>query len=420
MLRKNIEYVENIKRFGIRPGLERMKKIMQVLGNPQKSFRSIHITGTNGKGSTTTLTSQILKEAGYKVGLYLSPYVNKFNERIQINNKMITNRELDILITKVRIKLTKNNINATFFEFITAAAFLYFAEKDIDLAVIEVGMGGGLDATNITNSIISVITNISLDHEKYLGNTKEKIAKEKAGIIKKDQIFITSEEDKEIRNIFWNICKKNNTKPIYVFDIIKARQLKQDFKYQEFSTRGILNENFNLSLLGPHQIKNALTAIVIAHELKKLGKKIALPDIKRALERTKIPGRMEIISKKPLIIIDGAHNPHGITALARFISRIKNTKTLIIASSDDKNSKEMLKIISPYFQNIIVTKGKFKPKDPRIVAKEAMTYTNNVFVFEEIDKAIKKAKEITKSNEVILITGSLYMIGGAIKILKKD
>jgi len=420
MLKDNIKYIENLERFGIKPGLERMKKAMNLLGNPEKSFKSIHISGTNGKGSTTTLISGILEEAGYKVGTYLSPHLNKLNERIKINNKMITDDDLDEVITEVKTAITKGNIKVTLFEFLTAIAFQYFSRKKIDIAVIEVGLGGGLDATNIIDSIVSVITNVDLDHEKYLGNTKDKIAVEKAGIIKRCQVFVTSEEDERIRRIFWNVCKKNNTKPVYTFNTIKARLIKEDLNHHEFSTKGIINEKFKLSLLGQHQIKNALTAIVVAYELNKLGKKITIKNIKNALKKTKFQGRLEILSKKPLIIIDGAHNPHGMTALSKFISKLNNTKTLIISSSDDKNSNEMLKIISPYFENIIVTKGNYKPKNPEIIAKEARNYIKNVFISDKVGDAIKKAKEITKDNEAILITGSLYMIGEAIKILKNS
>lgn len=419
MLEENLRYIENIKKFGIKPGLERMEKAIKTLNIDTNKFEIIHITGTNGKGSTSTLTANVLKEAGYKVGLYLSPYVIKFNERIKIDGQDISDEDLDFYITKLRKELESNNLEATFFEFITLMALLYFQEKEIEILVFEVGMGGKNDATNIVNSIISVITNIGLDHQEYLGNTKKEIAIEKAGIIKENQVLVTTEEDYEIKDYLKKVCEEKNTKFISTFDVISVKKEESNIHYQKFSTNGIFKDEFKLSLLGDHQIKNASTVLAIISELQKLGKNIPLHAIKKAFEKTRISGRMEIFSENPLIIIDGAHNPHGILALCNYLKQINNKKTLILAIKNGKDSKEMLDLIVPHFSEIIITKGNIDPKDPKIIAEEAKKYNKNIFIIPDIKMAVKKALEITKENETILITGSLYMIGDAIKHLKE-
>lgn len=420
MLEENLKYIEEMKKFGIKPGLERIEKALNLLNiSPKNSFKIIHITGTNGKGSTSTLTANILKESGYRTGLYLSPYVVKFNERIQINSQQISDKDLDDYITKLREILSKNNLETTFFEFITALALLYFKDNKVEFLVFEAGMGGKDDATNIMASIISVITNIDLDHQQYFGNSKEGIAEEKAGIIKKNQVFITAEEDEKFKEYFKKICLQQNSKFVSVSEVISAQKSQENLKYQSFSTKGIFKDNFDLALLGDHQIKNALTALTIASELQKLNWKIPLAAIIKALKETKIPGRIEIVSEKPLIIVDGAHNPHGISALKEYIEEIPNKKTLVIAIKEDKDSKKMLDLIAPAFKNIIVTKGNLQPKDPELIAQEAKKHTKNIFVIPNVKQAIKKALEITKEDDFLLITGSLYMIGEALKVLKE-
>lgn len=418
MRKENLDFIYGLKLLGIKQGLKSTRNFMNLLGNPQDSFEIVHIAGTNGKGSTSTMVANILKEAGYKVGLYLSPYVINFNERIQINSKPISDKRLDSLITKLRKIIKKNSQEITFFEFITALAFMYFAEQKIDIAIVEVGLGGRLDATNITNSLIAAITNIGIDHTDLLGKTKQKIAKEKAGIIKENQTFITSEEDSTILNYFKKICKEKNSKFIYVKDQVNATLIKQNLNYQRFSTQGAFNETFTLSLLGKHQVKNACLALTIINELKKQGKDIPISTIKKGLGQTVLPGRLQIFSKNPLIILDGAHNPQGMQALKEFISPMKNKKTLVIGTKDNKDSEEIIKLIVPLFKNIIITKGRFRPKDPEVIAKEAKKYNENITVIPDAADAIRQAKKTTKGNEIILITGSLYLVSDALKILK--
>jgi len=418
-LSENIEFIERLKRFGIKSGLESIYRVMEVLGNPHTKFKSVHIAGTNGKGSTSTMIASILKEAGYKVGLYLSPYTISFNERMQINNIPISDKELEELITRVRKEVEKINIEITFFEFITAVAFFYFAEQKVNIAVVEVGMGGRLDATNVIDSLVSVITNIGIDHKEYLGNTKEKIAKEKAGIIKRNQVCVTAEEEPEIRDIFSQACKDKNSRLLYVNNLLKLNKLEESLDYLMFTASGVINGKFKLKLLGDHQIRNASVAILVCHELEKVWNKIPSKAISGGLEKAVIRGRMEVYSTNPLIIIDGAHNLEGAIALKKYISCLKNRKVLVMGTSKDKNSKEMIRELAPLFKTFIATEGRFKSKDAFLLGEEAKEHCKEVLALPNTDDAIKEALAMTQKNETMLITGSLYLIAGAIESLDK-
>ncbi len=419
MLDENIQYIESLKRFGIRSGLEPMSKLLELLGNPHKKFKSIHVAGTNGKGSTTAMISSIIKEAGYKVGAYFSPYLLKFNERIEINGNPISDYDLERLITKVRKHLESSDMEVTFFEFITAVAFLYFVEHKIDIAVIEVGLGGRLDATNITDSLISVITNIGSDHQQILGNTKSKIAIEKAGIIKEKQICISAEEDPTIKLIFSEICKIKNTELLFVDDVTDFKILENNLEHQKFSAQGIFQGEFELKLLGNHQVRNALTALIVCSKLNEIWKPIPQSSWNIGLKKAMIRGRLEVISKNPLIIVDGAHNLEGILALKRFILGLSKRKVLIMGVSNDKDSFEMVKELAPLFEVFVATEGKYKPKPILELVEEAERFCNNVYSFKEPLDALKKSLELASKDEMILATGSLYMIPEIIKFFDK-
>ena len=421
MLKENIAYIENLKRFGIKYDLNQIKSLCELLNNSQNNFPSIHIAGTNGKGSTATLIANILKEAGYKVGLYTSPYITNFNERIKINNEPISDQDLDILITKLRNLAEEKNLEVTFFEFTTAIAFEYFSNNNVDISVIEAGLGGKLDATNILDSIISVITNIGLDHTSYLGETKKEIATKKAGIIKPNQIFITGEHNEELRNYFKEICNKNNTEFIYTNDIISASIIRKNLDNQTFITSGIINTTLTTKLLGNHQIENILIALATIKQFEN-QRNISIPKtaIKQAIESTTLPGRIQILSKSPLIIIDAAHNPAGINALVNFIQPLKNKKTLIIGIAKDKDHEKMLKPLAPLFKQIITTEGNFKPTNSNELLKKTIPFNNNLISIPDVKEAIQEALSTSNQEDTILITGSMYMISDALKYLERS
>ena len=363
--------------------LENMKTILNVLGNPQLSYKTIHITGSNGKGSTSNFISNILSQK-FKVGLFTSPHYFKYNERFKINSKSIVDDKLKSIILELEAILKENNLTATFFEFTTALAFLYFKKENVDYAVIEVGLGGRLDATNLLEPKACVITNVSLEHTKILGKDVLSIAKEKAGIIKSD--VFTAEKNEEVIKVFQE--KGFEVSKIQGFEIISSDLEFQEFKYK--------NESFKIKMLGVHQIENACIAIDVCKYIK-----INLDEIKKGLLECKVKGRLEIISKDPLIILDGAHNKAGFETLIKFIQN-KNINTLILGLSEDKDVKSIANILNNNFKNIILVKSSRKPMDPLLIKK---------YLKGEIAKGCDEAlKMALQKKESILVAGSLYLL----------
>lgn len=421
MLKENVEYIEGLKRFGIKLDLGNMEKICLVLGNPQDRFKSVHVGGTNGKGSTASLIANVFKESDYKVGLYTSPYVISFNERIKIGDEMISDEELDSLISEMRDVFDSEEIDVTFFEFTTALAFLYFSRREVDVAVIEVGLGGLLDSTNVIDSEISVITNIGLDHCNYLGKTKMDIARKKAGIIKAGQLCVTSEKDLGIRAYLNSICKSKGSKLVYTNDVFDVEVLDSGLKSTRFSVSKYYDDKFNIRLLGKHQIDNVLNALVVVNELTNEFDKINGDSIKRGIENAYLPGRIQIVSKSPLIIVDAAHNVSGMKVLNEFISSIENIenrkKAVVIGIAKDKDHEGMIKRIVDGFGKVVFTEGRFKPADCYMLSKIAGEFVDSrgVFAVRDVGEAVEESLEDSKEDDVIVITGSIYMIGEALK-----
>ena len=361
------QWLYSLKPMADKLNIDAMKEVCEKLDNPQNNLNFIHIAGTNGKGSTSVMIQTILTQAGYKVGRYNSPHIIDFNERITINDKWISDEDVDRLINLIKEK----EVNLSFFEFTTAMALQYFYENNVDYVVWETGLGGRLDATNIVNADYCVITNIALEHTEFLGNTIEEIAKEKAGIIKPKSIVIYGGDNK-LKDIF-NIGKKL----VYVNDDT--------------------NFNIKLNLEGEHQIKNAKIAITT---VKEILPKIKKQDIEFPLKHLKFPGRQEKIGK---FILDCAHNEAAIKTL-------KNVKanTIIFGCMKDKNYKEMIKYL-PKVENIIITKAN-NPRslNPEIIAKEF----DKCIVFNNVNKAIKYANDL---NQQCLITGSCFIVSDSRK-----
>jgi len=410
-----LDYLYGLTRFGIKPGLEVTKKLLDSLGNPQNKFKSIHIAGTNGKGSTTAFTASILKEAGYKVGMYTSPHLIKFNERIKVNGIDIADEEIVKLVELIRAKAEENDLQPTFFELTTILAFLYFAQKNIDMAVVEVGLGGRLDSTNVIMPELAVITNIDIDHKEHLGETKELIAIEKAGIIKPNVPLVTAEEDENLLDIF-----KGKTKDIMVLkDEIKINSFASDLQEQKFTVSGKINGTFSIRLLGKHQIENACTALLVARLLQGRNISISDQDCKKGLINTQWPARLQFFSKTPLLLLDGAHNAAGMQKTAEFVSTIPNRKVLVVAFAKDKEVSKMVSLIAPLFEEVIITQGNFKPQDTSIIAREVRKYNLHIKEIPDVKKAISLAQSRVKDDELILVTGSLYMVGDSLKQLNQ-
>ncbi|MDF2891723.1 MAG: FolC bifunctional protein [Clostridia bacterium] len=425
---QTVHYIENSMRFGCRPGLERTAKLLELLGNPHKKINFVHIAGTNGKGSTTAIVSNILKHAGYKVGTYTSPHLYRITERIVINGVHITEdsfvKYANKVIEKMKYMEANNMEVPTQFEMLTAMAFLYFEETKVDVAVIEVGLGGMYDATNVIDAVLSVITSISYDHTDILGNTIELIAAEKAGIIKdKATVILYPQLYQEAENTVEEVSKKKSAKLVKVSaeqsTLIKFDIMGQSFDY---TYEDVKLSNLNVPLLGDHQIKNATVAVTAAIELSKLGYDIKQDHIRIGLETVQWPCRLSVVNKEPLIIIDGAHNEDGVNSLKEAFKKYLSDKNiiLVIGMLGDKNYSYALQELAPLVKHLVAT----EPISPRALKAEQMAemakkYNDNVEAETDIIKAIEKAKKLADENSVIVVGGSLYLAGSAYEYLTK-
>lgn len=418
-----LEYIHSTYQFGSKLGLGSIEHLLDLLGNPHKDLKVIHVAGTNGKGSTSSFIHSVLKTAGYKVGLYTSPYIEEFTERIQINGEKIDKQRLADITAVVKEKidemLLEGKDHPTEFEIGTAIAMIYFSEEKIDFVILEVGMGGRLDATNVVeNPLLSVITPIGYDHIDILGDTLEKIAFEKAGIIKENCFVVSYPQENEAMRAIKKVAEdKSSQLFITSYDNLKIQH--SSIKEQEFSVEvlGKTYKDIKITLVGNHQVHNACTALT-ALEVLKQYRNIEISDeaIYKGLYDTKWMGRLEVLKKNPLTIIDGAHNLQGALALKNSIETLlKDYKiTFVVGMLGDKDVKGVLKNIIPLVDKVIVT----KVNNPRAMgvddlAKELVTFGKEIYICKTVEKAIEKANKITEASEAILISGSLYMIGEA-------
>jgi dihydrofolate synthase/folylpolyglutamate synthase len=401
-----------LKRFGIKLGLTTVKNILSALHNPQNNYSCIHVAGTNGKGSVASALASILQEAGYKTGLFTSPHLVTFNERIRINNRLISNRNVVESYNAVK-NIHEGSREPTFFEFSTAMALYEFSKEKVDWAVIETGMGGRLDATNIIKPAISIITNISIEHKAYLGNTIEKIAGEKGGIIKRGVPVITGAKQKNAISLLKKIAGGKRA-PFYLYgkDFKTRRNKGESFTYY-----GIENiwPGMQTGLNGSHQIENAALALAAC---EMLGRKIDLPveKIRNGLLKINWPGRLEVVSASPYIILDGAHNQGAARALSRFLSeKFSGRKiTVITGMLDDKPYPVMLKNILSAASRAILTKPVIdRALEPEILYEASKGIIKNIKIIPDVKEAIDYAVRTASKNEVICITGSLYVVGEA-------
>jgi len=413
--------------------LERMRVFLSLLGNPQEKFKSVLVGGTSGKGSTAYLISHILTTAGYKTGLTLSPHLEKVNERLQINEQQISDLEFTkMTASMIRIieNMEKMDVGAparhrlakasaggpSYFEILVGMAFTYFAREKVDMAVVEVGMGGEFDATNTLNPLIAVLTNVSLDHTNILGKTVEKIAKTKAGIIKNHQIVITGVKQRSVIKIIEEKCREVGA---------KLYRLEKDFKLT----------NLKLSLLGDYQVENASLAVQTVVQLRKFGFKVKEEDIRKALSTAFFPGRFEILRLTSFaqdkisstLILDGAHNPTKMRAFLSTLKKLypKERKIFLVGFKFDKDISKMLKQIVKVADRIIVTEFKAKTDVAVHASAKALNLKSLIFnlksnvkvvVEKDSEKALHKAlnypiTQLPNYQSIIVVTGSLYLVG---------
>ncbi len=399
----------------MKPGLERVSMLLEKLGNPQDRLEFIHTAGTNGKGTVCTFVSSVLSCAGYKTGLYTSPYVIDFRERIRIDGEMIPPCELDFVTNMVKSaveKLGNEGIVITEFEAVTAAALLYFEKEKCDIVVLETGLGGRFDATNvIQNPVCSLITSISLDHTKILGDTTEKIAFEKCGIIKKDRPAVTSVlQEENVKRVICEQCKIKNS-PLFFSDLSKFKIISEDI-----TGSTVENENlkFKIPFCGRHQLDNAGISLKCIEILRENGYKISDENIIDGIEKSKNPARCEIISSSPLVILDGCHNDSSTRAFSECLGKYLPDMKIhaLMGMMADKDCETAVKNLSERFYSLICV----TPSNPRAMTggelcKIGRKYIKNTVSFDNETDALDELKNRIKPGEAGVVCGSLYLAG---------
>ncbi|WP_294397126.1 bifunctional folylpolyglutamate synthase/dihydrofolate synthase [uncultured Clostridium sp.] len=422
-----MKYITEVGNFGSNYGLERTYKLLEHLGNPERDLKLIHIAGTNGKGSTTSMITEILMGEGYKVGMYTSPFIEEFEERIQINRNNIPKESLAILMDEIKVAVDKvieaGYNHPTEFEIITVLMLLYFKKENIDFGVIEVGLGGTLDSTNVIKPIIQVITSISFDHTNLLGNTLEKIAREKAGIIKKGIPTVIYPQQEEVLKVIKNKCFEMdselyiaNNENLKFENIVNLDKPYQLLKYN--------NEiDILLPLLGEHQIINlsvAMQAIEVLNNKNIID--ISIANIVKSIKNVSWKGRLEVLSNNPYVVIDGAHNIQGIKTLSRNIKKYFKYENLylILGILADKDVEEMIKIITPMAKKVYsVTPNSIRGELAESLKDEVSKFNKNCKAFDKYEEAYLEALNDASEKDLILASGSLYMIGDMRKIIRK-
>jgi dihydrofolate synthase/folylpolyglutamate synthase len=413
---QSLDYLYSLEKFGMIFGLEKVKAILEAIGNPHHEIQTIHIGGTNGKGSTAAMMASVLQQEGYHVGLYTSPHLIRFTERIKVDGKEIDQEEVAELTEWIRQRIEASGVTPpfTFFDFTTAMAILYFKQKRVDLAILEVGLGGRLDSTNVVDPLLSIITNVSKDHEEVLGRTLQKIAYEKAGIIKQGRPLVTATSQPSILRIFSRICKEKGS-PFY--------RVGKEFSYLpceggHFHYQGLHRKFWDLTvnLHGSHQILNAVTALGALEVLDELGYLVSNEAMITGLTKVEWPGRLEMVCSSPRVFLDGAHNPAGAHVLKESLQKEFEYKRLIliIGIMKDKNYKSILQTLAPIADHLILTQPNIpRAASPVLLQKALERNGEKAEIVEGVQRAIDRGLSMASSEDLLCITGSLYTVGEA-------
>lgn len=418
----NIAWWEWTKTLGSKPGLEPIKATLRHLGEPQDGFKSVHVTGTNGKGSTAAMTASILLESGYSVGLFTSPHLSSWTESIVVDGDEITRGEMEEVLGRVReaVDSLTGARHPTHFEVLTAAAFTYFKDRGVEYAVVEVGMGGVDDATNVIPSSVSVLTNVSLEHTEWLGDTVEEIARAKAGILREGTALVTAVGQPEVIEVINNVASEMNSDVIRVGVNYIPVPVRLDLGSQRFHLATPNGEirDLEVPLLGVHQLLNASCAVAAAQRLR--DPKVTEETIREGLRKAKWPGRFEIVARKPLIVLDGAKD-------ARATERLRDTVTTILpgvdvftvfGASSDKDIEAMTRSLADVTGRFFITEHRVKARTATVerieeaVEKTCVPYEVAV----PVRKAVEKALELALEGDAVLVTGSVFLVGEAREI----
>ncbi len=428
-----IDYLSSYTDYEVVPGLahnaanydlRRVEELLSRLGNPHLGARSVHIAGTNGKGSIAAMVASSLTASGYTAGLYTSPHLHTWRERIRVNGELISEGELVALVERLKPEVEVVNQKATYgrlttFELLTVLAFTHFAEKGVDFQVLEVGMGGRFDATNIINPEVCIITPISFDHMEVLGNSLAGIATEKAGIIKPGSVVVTSPQPDEAARVIEKVSKSCGARLVRVGSDVTWQGLGFNLNQQRLHVAGRLGSyELSIPLLGQHQQANAATAVATLEVLAEKGFNISRNNIIIGLARVNWPGRLQILSRHPFIVVDGAHNIDGAQRLREFLEQYLDfdQAILVIGTSDDKDIAGIVSQLVPLFDKVVVTRSKHpRALAPALLAAEFTRQQVETQVTEDVPSALSKALALTGDRDLICVAGSLFVVAEAIE-----
>lgn len=410
-IKEALDYVNGTRWRGAEASLRRIRELMSLLGDPQKKLRFVHIAGTNGKGSCAAMTASVLRACGYRTGLYTSPYLYRFNERMQVNGEMIEDEALCRHISAVRDKAEKMDEHPTEFELMTAAAMLYFLEEKCDIVVLEVGLGGRFDATNVVDTPeCSIIMNIGLDHTAILGGTVEEIAAEKAGIIKKSCPCVLYEQKRSVMDVVAERCRELDA-PLTTADFSAIEPVFDSLEGQAFQYKGAM---YALPLLGAHQLRNAAVVLETVGVLRARGWRLEDGDVEHGLYATSWPGRFELCAEEPDFIVDGGHNPQCAETVAENLMHYfpDNKRVLLIGVLRDKDYEKMTEILAPCADEFVTV----APDSPRALSAEELAgvlsrFSKPVTPCASVAEAVDTAKELAGEDGMVCASGSLYLVG---------
>lgn len=418
------DWIFNLKLFGdVKLRLAVMERLLAAMGDPHRRLRVVHVGGTNGKGSTVAMVASILESAGYRVGMFTKPHLTSFTERISVNGAQISERKIIAMINGMLPAVeavAAEYQHPTFFEITAALMFKYFADEKVDFAVVEVGMGGRLDATNVVDALVSVITNVSLEHTKVLGDTVGKIAAEKAGIVKEGGILVTSSGDEKALEVFRKVCAEKRARMIVVGGDVVFEKMRSDINGQTFNLRASYGRSFealHVPLLGEHQITNAAAAVGAIEALKTRGIEIPEAAVHEGLAKVKWPGRLEVMQEKPYVVIDGAKDVLATRTLAAEVPKIfsYDKLVLVVSMSRDKKTGEMMDELLPAADYVVATRHNVKGRaiEPEELAKAAEDAGKACTVIDDSKDAVREAMKLAGENGLVLVAGSIFLAGEA-------
>jgi dihydrofolate synthase / folylpolyglutamate synthase len=413
-----LDYLYSLAQSGIKLGLKNTARLLQHFGDPQLKARTIHIAGTNGKGSTAAITESILRASGYKVGLYTSPHLLDFRERMQINRRMIEKQQTVDLIIRIKSAVKRLNIPVTFFEFGTVLAFLYFNEQNTDINIIEVGLGGRLDATNLCQAEISIITSISRDHTQYLGEDLKQIAFEKASIIKESGTVFAHIPEEELFEVVNNLARKRSANLYRLgmdFQVAPEAENEGNNAFSFKSDSWALN-NLNLPLTGSFQRNNAGLALSACLKLRERGLNIEEKHLRKGLETVSWEGRLETVSSHPTVVLDCAHNEESVRNMTLELRKNFNFSRcfIVLGLMQDKKIDEVIKILSQLGDHFsLVPINPPRGEAPDKLAEKLKIYNKPSQIFATVSNALQAVKQIASQNDLICITGSIFLVAKA-------